>query len=165
MKSLTEVNVSRRMAWRSGRSTRWRCPARRPAAGSTSASLEGREHYRDLVDLRRAARLRPSRPPIPSAAYRVFHAITVGFDTPVRLTISFVPTPSAASSTIRARCASPAGIDRARSHRPSSERSDSGNTTTAFNGIARSIVKLSYFVHMTLASAHCGLEADRRADH
>ena len=36
---------------------------------------------------------RSSSPPIPSAAYRFFHAITVGLDTPVRRTISFVPEP------------------------------------------------------------------------
>ena len=30
---------------------------------------------------------RSSSPPIPSAAYRFFHAITVGFDTPVRAAI------------------------------------------------------------------------------
>ena len=89
---------------------------------------------------------------MPSAAYRFFHAITVGLDSPVRFTISFVPTPSAASSTIRARCASPAGIDGARSHRASSARSDSGNSTTAFNGIAKPTAKLSYFIHATLGA-------------
>ena len=34
---------------------------------------------------------RSSRPAIPPAAYRFFHAITVGLDTPTRDTISFVP--------------------------------------------------------------------------
>jgi hypothetical protein len=46
---------------------------------------------------------RSSSPPIPSAAYRFFHKITVGFDIPVRRMISFVPVPSPASSTILAR--------------------------------------------------------------
>ena len=84
---------------------------------------------------------RSSRPAIPSAAYRFFHAITVGFDTPVPFTISFVPAPSAASSTIRARCASPAGIDGARSHRASSARSESGSSTATVNGIAKPTAK------------------------
>ena len=78
---------------------------------------------------------RSSSPPIPSAAYRLFHAITVGFDTPVRRTISFVPTPSAASSTIRARCASPARIDGERAHETSTSRSRGGTSTLTVNGI------------------------------
>ncbi len=36
---------------------------------------------------------RSSSPPTPSTAYRRFHAITVGLDTPVRRTISLVPSP------------------------------------------------------------------------
>ena len=65
---------------------------------------------------------RSSSPPIPSAAYRFFQAITVGLDAPVRRTISFVPIPSAASSTIRARWASPARIDGDRTHEASTSR-------------------------------------------
>ena len=53
---------------------------------------------------------RSSSPPVPSAAYRFYCKITVGLDTPVRRAISFVPIPSPASSTIRARWASPARI-------------------------------------------------------
>jgi hypothetical protein len=59
---------------------------------------------------------RSSSPPIPSAAYRRFHPITVGLDTPTRATISRTGTPSPASSTILARCANPAGIDGERVH-------------------------------------------------
>jgi hypothetical protein len=104
---------------------------------------------------------RSARPPMPSAAYRFFHAITVGFDTPTRDTISFVPSPSAASSTIRARCASPAGIDGDRSHRASSPRSESGSSTTAFNGIAKPTAKLTYFIHATLGEAMARDQAAR----
>jgi hypothetical protein len=47
---------------------------------------------------------------MPSAAYRFFQPITVGFDTPTRSTISLTDTPSAASNTIRARRARPAEV-------------------------------------------------------
>ncbi len=46
---------------------------------------------------------RSCRPPTPSAAYRFFQPITVGFDTPTRSTISLTGTPSAANNTILAR--------------------------------------------------------------
>ena len=45
----------------------------------------------------------------------------------------------------------PDAIHIARSHRASSARSDSGSSTTAFNGIAKTNARLSYFVHTTLA--------------
>jgi hypothetical protein len=44
-----------------------------------------------------------SRPSTPASANRACQRQTVGFDWPVRRTISIVPTPSALSSTIRAR--------------------------------------------------------------
>jgi hypothetical protein len=78
---------------------------------------------------------RSSSPPVPSAAYRFFHKITVGLDTPVRRTISLVPIPSAASSTIRARCASPARIDGDRTHEASTSRSRGGTSTFTVNAI------------------------------
>ena len=78
---------------------------------------------------------RSSSPPIPSAAYRCFQKITVGFDTPVRRTISLVPAPSAASRTIRARCASPARIDWERVHEARTSRSRGGTSTVTVNGI------------------------------
>jgi hypothetical protein len=56
-------------------------------------------------------------------------------DTPTRATISFVPTPSAASNTIRARCANPAGIDDDRVHRLNSARSLGGTCTPKVNGM------------------------------
>ncbi len=84
---------------------------------------------------------RSSRPAIPSAAYRFFHAITVGFETPTRSTIWFVPTPSSASSTIRARCANPARNDGARVHRSNSMRSSSGIATSIVNGMAHDPTK------------------------
>src|SRR5439155_21848778 len=59
----------------------------------------------------------------------------VGLDTPVRRAISFVPIPSAASSTIRARCASPARIDGDRTHEASTSRSRGGTSTFTVNGI------------------------------
>jgi hypothetical protein len=71
-------------------------------------------------------------------------------DTPTRDTISFVPAPSAASSTIRARCTRPAGIEGARNHRDNSARSESGTSTATVNGMLKSTAKSSYFIHMTL---------------
>jgi len=78
---------------------------------------------------------RSSSPPIPSAAYRFFHKITVGLDAPVRRTISFVPIPSAASSTILARWASPARIDGDRTHEASTSRSRGGTSTVKVNAM------------------------------
>jgi hypothetical protein len=54
---------------------------------------------------------RSSRPPMPSAACRRFHAITVGLDTPARRTISLVPSPSPASSS-QVVLAVPPGVGR-----------------------------------------------------
>ena len=79
---------------------------------------------------------RSSSPPVPSAAYRFFHKITVGLDTPVRRAISFVPIPSAASSTILARWASPARIDGDLAHEASTSRSRGGTSTFTVNGIS-----------------------------
>jgi hypothetical protein len=62
--------------------------------------------------------------------------ITVGFDRPVRATISPVPSPSAASSTIRARWASPARIDVDRTHEASTSRSRGGTSTVTVNAMA-----------------------------
>jgi hypothetical protein len=61
--------------------------------------------------------------------------ITVGFDAPVRRTISLVPSPSPASSTIRARYASPARIDGDRTHEASTSRSRGGTSTVTVNGM------------------------------
>ncbi len=78
---------------------------------------------------------RSSSPPVPSAAYRFFHKITVGSDAPVRRTISLVPSPSPASSTIRARWASPARIDVDRTHEASTSRSRGGTSTHTVKAI------------------------------
>ena len=59
----------------------------------------------------------------PSAAYRRFQPMTAGLLNPTRRTISFVPTPSAASSTTLARCASPARSDGERVHDVNNSRS------------------------------------------
>jgi hypothetical protein len=72
---------------------------------------------------------RSNSPPTPSAAYRFLQAITVGFEAPTRSTISVTGTPSAASNTIRARRARPAGIDGARSHDSRISRSRGGTST------------------------------------
>jgi hypothetical protein len=84
---------------------------------------------------------RSSRPASPSAAYRFFHAITVGFDAPTRSTISFVPTPSPASSTIRARRTSPAGMEVDRVHDSSTLRSAAGTSTATVNDIPQSTAR------------------------
>ena len=78
---------------------------------------------------------RSASPPVPSAAYRFFLKITVGLDTPVRRTISFVPIPSPASSTILARWASPARMDVARTHEASTSRLRGGTSTHTVNAI------------------------------
>ena len=62
-----------------------------------------------MIDAARPARARPD-PPTPRS--RIAHtglasAITVGRDTPVRAAISVLDIPSAASNTMRARCANP----------------------------------------------------------
>jgi hypothetical protein len=76
-----------------------------------------------------------SSPPMPSASYRFRQAITVGFETPTRWTISPVPAPSAAASTILARITSPAGIDGDLSHRSSSARSRGDTSTPVVNAM------------------------------
>src|SRR5690348_12486965 len=97
---------------------------------------------------------RSSSPPIPSAAYRFFHKITVGLDAPVRRTISFVPVPSAASSTIRARWASPARIDVERTQEASTSRSRGGTSTHTVKAISPASAKhhqrSRYLAHETL---------------
>ena len=104
---------------------------------------------------------RSSSPPIPSAAYRFFHVITVGLDAPVRRTISLVPSPSPASSTILARWASPARIDVDRTHEASTSRSRGGTSThtvKAINGASAKHHRRSrHLAHETLAR--------RRGDH
>jgi hypothetical protein len=72
---------------------------------------------------------------MPSGAYRFFHPIAVGSDTPTRSTMSVTGTPSAASSTIRARRTRPADIDGARSHDCRTSRSRGGTSTVTGNAI------------------------------
>ena len=79
---------------------------------------------------------RSSSPPVPSAAYRLFHNSTIGLDAPVRRAISFVPRPSPASSTILARCASPARIEADRTHEVSTSRSRGETSTLTVNAIS-----------------------------
>jgi hypothetical protein len=128
--------------WRPSHST---IPARRPAAGTASASLPAAAaaapkwpapppHHR-LSAACPAWAGPPARRP-PPAAYRRFQETTVGLDTPVRRTISLVPSPSAASSTILARCASPARIDGERAHEASTSRSRGGTSTLTVNAIS-----------------------------
>jgi len=66
-------------------------------------------------------------PAIPLVAYRSRQPITVGRDTPTVSAIAVFDTPSAANSTIRARCARPARIELERVHPVSSSRSPSRN--------------------------------------
>jgi hypothetical protein len=70
---------------------------------------------------------------MPSAKYRFRQAITVGFETPIRWTISPVLAPSAPASTILARITSPAGIDGDLSHRSGSARSRGDTSTPIVN--------------------------------
>lgn len=57
---------------------------------------------------------RSPSPSIPASAYRLRHFTTVGNDDEVRSAISVLGTPSAASTTILARCTTPAGAVDAR---------------------------------------------------
>ena len=68
-------------------------------------------------------------------------AVTVGRVDPVLSTISFVPAPSAASNTILARRANPAGTDDDRTHDSNTTRSDSGNSTATVNGMSNRTAK------------------------
>jgi hypothetical protein len=79
---------------------------------------------------------RPSSPLVPSAAYRFSRKSTAGLDAPVRRTISSVPRPSSASSTILARCASPARIEGERPHKVSTSRSRGGTFTLTVNAVS-----------------------------
>jgi hypothetical protein len=60
-----------------------------------------------------------------------------------------VPTPSSASNTIRARCASPARNDGDRVHRVNSARSSTGICTPTVNDMQHATAKQSYFIHTT----------------
>ncbi len=74
-----------------------------------------------------------------------------GLVTPTHRTISFVPTPSAASSTIRARCASPTRIDGTRSHNSQSRRGTSTVTANDVHQDLRNVtLRSSYIAHRTL---------------
>ena len=124
-----------------------RCGGGVNVATTTSASSTRRGRPERLPVLQRAQpALRVAIPPVDHR--RPAHP-DPGRDLGVRV-------PSPASSTIRARCASPARIDDARSHRDSSARSESGSSTAVFNGIAKPTAKLSYFIHATLAASSPG---------
>ena len=105
-------------------------PSRSGGGSSVASTIATSSVVRGLPGLGRS-----SSPPIPSAAYRFFHVITVGLDAPVRRTISLVPGPSPASSTIRARWASPARIDGDRTHEASTSRSRGGTSTLTVKAI------------------------------
>ena len=98
--------------------------------------LQGGQHDRHIIDDPRLARLRPVLQPAGAlGGVRFFHKITVGLATPVRRAISLVPIPSPASSTIRARWASPARIDGDRTHEAGTSRSRGGTSTFTVNAM------------------------------
>ena len=108
-----------------------------PAAGPTSASppagpaaaCNGRDHDRDLVDHRRPTRaVQIIQRRDPAGLVPVPPPITVGRDTPTRRAISAFGSPSAASSTIRARCANPASTVEDRTNALSRDSSPSRST-------------------------------------
>jgi hypothetical protein len=75
----------------------------------------------EMIFERSTSRGRPDRgssirPSIPSASYLARQDVTVGRDTPTRVAISVLLTPSAANKMILARCANPARIDDDRVH-------------------------------------------------
>lgn len=124
------------------RSARPRCP-RSPGASSSRVDqcvtpyFFGGGFNVAATTLRRSiVRGRPersssSRPAIPLDWYRCRHPMTVGRDTPTCAAIAVFPSPSAASNTIRARCASPARtlderVNRSRWPRSPSRSSNAG---------------------------------------
>jgi hypothetical protein len=97
--------------------------------------LQRREH-RHLIDLRGSTRLGTIvQAGDPASVYRFFKTITVCSDTPTRSTISFIPTPSSANNTIRARGTKPARNNGVRVHRINSARSSAGTCTATVNGM------------------------------
>ena len=82
--------------------------------------------------------------------YRLRQPMTVGRVVPVLSTISFVPTPSAASNTIRARRAKPAGTEVDRTHDSKTLRSDSDTTGTGLRRIPHSLDNLAKGIVNTL---------------
>ncbi|GAA3512718.1 hypothetical protein GCM10022262_40870 [Georgenia daeguensis] len=85
-----------------------------------------------ITSARSTRRGRPVRdsstnPLSPRSAYRSRHRFTVGRDTPTRSAITWFPTPSAANSTILARCANDAITVAERVKRSNSSRSPARN--------------------------------------
>jgi hypothetical protein len=92
-------------------------------------------HDRGVIQCARAARARPiAQPADTRAVIACPPSEHRGRETPTRDAISVFDTPSAASSTIRARCANPAGTDDARvsatNFSPSSSRKPNGPIRT-----------------------------------
>ena len=145
--SVENLNVSTRHGCRPhlrqirGHRRESRSPAARPAAGSTSASPPAARGGGSSVAsttatssiTARPTRLRagPPSPAMPSAAYRLLPADHRRLATPrpAARSRSF-RRPSAASNTIRARCANPARIDGDRVHDSSTSRSRGGHLHT-----------------------------------
>lgn len=90
-----------------------------------------------MIASRSTVRGRPDRasstsPAIPDSSYLLRHNVTVGRETPTRAAIAVLETPSAASSTILARCANSARIDDDRTH-DNNRCSSPGRSTSATN--------------------------------
>ena len=98
----------------------------------------------------RPERRSSSSPFTPELAYRSRQPITVGRDTPTRSAISVLDTPSAASSTIRARCARPALIDDDRVQDSNNSRSPGRRP----NGCARTPHSRALHCKTTLDAPH-----------
>src|SRR5665647_1141614 len=100
----------------------------------------------------RPDRCRSPNPSTPPAPYRPRHNLTVGRLTPTSWPISVLLCPSAANSTIRARCAKPAGIDDARVHSPSTSASPARNTNSSTRDMSHCFKQRleSHFRHATL---------------
>jgi hypothetical protein len=110
-------------------------PARHPRP--LRRRLQPGQHNRRIPGSPRPARPGPSLQPTgPLGAYRFSRKSTAGSDAPVRRTISSVPMPSSASSTILARCASPARIEGERTREVSTSRSRGGTSTLTVNAIS-----------------------------
>jgi hypothetical protein len=101
------------------------CVTPKPAGGGRNVSVTIR---RGSIDRFRPDRCSSASPASPCSAYRARHAFTVGRLTPTSRAISTFGVPSAASSTIRARAASPAPTELDRVSPTSASRSFSHNS-------------------------------------
>ena len=120
----------------SSRDDQWVTPSRFGGGSSVVTTT-----FASSTVLGRPERGRSSSALIPAATYRDRHSRTVGTDVPHRSATSVCGSPSAASSTIRARRARPASPAREEAILASFSRSPALSTSTAATRIALIVSK------------------------